>query len=139
MMRRETGIALLCALLAGCGADFSDLQHWIAHQRQAASAPALPPLTTSSALATVTYRGAEAPDPFDARRLDPEAATPASALEGPPATELRRLREPLESFPLESLRMVGSLVREGRMHALVQAPGVLFSVRTGDRLGTNFG
>jgi type IV pilus assembly protein PilP len=52
---------------------------------------------------------------------------------------MNRRREPLESYPLETLRMVGTLFQGKRVHALVQADKTLHQVKVGNYLGQNFG
>lgn len=134
---RRAVAALSLALLAACGADTGELEAWMERERQAATAPALPPLEPP-ALSSAPEDGVPGVDPFDAHRLDPmvAASAPADAAAVP---DPGREREPLEAFPLESLRMVGSLAREGRTQALVQAPGALYTVQVGDRLGAQGG
>ena len=55
------------------------------------------------------------------------------------APDTRRSREPLESFPLENLRLVGSLRRQGRVVALVEADKVIYQVKVGSHLGPDMG
>ncbi len=51
-----------------------------------------------------------------------------------------RLKQPLEAFPLDSLRMVGTLGQNERMWAIVAAPdGSVFRVTLGNYIGQNFG
>jgi len=50
-----------------------------------------------------------------------------------------RPREPLEAFPLESIRMVGTLSRSRETFGLVRAGTNLFRVRKGNYMGQNFG
>lgn len=50
---------------------------------------------------------------------------------GPPS-------EPLEAYPLESLKYVGVMTRK-ISYALIQVDGALYQVRTGNYLGQNFG
>jgi type IV pilus assembly protein PilP len=46
----------------------------------------------------------------------------------------------LESFPLDSLKMVGTLGKNGQMEALIKDPqGVIHPVHDGNYLGQNFG
>ncbi len=53
---------------------------------------------------------------------------------------MERRKEPLEKFPLESLKMVGSLEQEEESYALIKAPdNSLHRVKTGGYLGQNFG
>ncbi|NML13453.1 pilus assembly protein PilP [Azohydromonas caseinilytica] len=136
-MIRRARIAVLAAGvagLAGCGAEPRDLRDWIAEQQQAAPLPAVPPLAPPPVFEPLRYQGDSAPDPFDPGRLTATAA-PSDAL----AAELQRPREPLEAFTLESLRMVGSLARDGHLHALVQAPDALYRVQLGDHVGPHAG
>lgn len=136
--RRPAVVLLLPVLLAGCDGDPRDLRDWIARERQAAVAPALPPWSVAEAPSPSPYRGHEAPDPFDPQRLAPAPvpAPPAvAASPAPGAAPLPSAGAPLEAYPLEALRMVGSLVREGRTLALVRAQGTLHTVQPGDRLG----
>ena len=49
-------------------------------------------------------------------------------------------RDPLEKYSLETLRMVGTVQKGGSMMALVRGPdGLVHQVRTGNRMGLNFG
>ena len=49
--------------------------------------------------------------------LKQEVRQPNSLLAG----ELNRRKEPLEAYPLDSMRMVGSVAREGRQFALLKS------------------
>jgi type IV pilus assembly protein PilP len=135
----HAGAALAAALLAGCGADTAELQAWMDRERQAASAPALPPLALPAPATSVPLVGELGQDPFDPQRLAPASAAASVPSGVETALDPGRPREPLEAFPLESLRMVGSLEREGHTLALVQAPGALFTVQVGERLGRQGG
>jgi len=54
--------------------------------------------------------------------------------------DLKRVREPLEKFPLDSLRMLGSLTLHGEMFGIiVDKEGMAHRVRIGDYMGQNFG
>ena len=53
--------------------------------------------------------------------------------------EINRRKEPLESYPLDTMSMVGSLTREGRRYALLRVDNLLYQVKAGDYLGQNFG
>jgi len=71
-------------------------------------------------------------DPFQPRK----ATNKSSSLQ--PNTS--RPRELLESFPLESLRYVGSMSKRKRKYALIKDPdGVIQQVKVGNYLGPNFG
>ena len=54
--------------------------------------------------------------------------------------DLNRRREPLEAFPLDNLKMVGSLQQGKTLFALVRTPDSnLFRVRLKNYMGQNFG
>ena len=54
--------------------------------------------------------------------------------------DLVRRKEPLESYPLESLVMVGTLEKDKTVYALVRTPDKdVYQVRAGNYLGQNFG
>ena len=55
------------------------------------------------------------------------------------ASEINRRREPLEAYPLDSMTMVGSVVRTGRPYALLKVDNLLYQVKPGDYLGQNYG
>jgi type IV pilus assembly protein PilP len=52
---------------------------------------------------------------------------------------LNRRKEPLEAYPLDSMSMVGSVVRNGRQFALLRVDNLLYQVKVGDYLGQNYG
>ena len=71
-------------------------------------------------------------DPFKARK----AANKSGALQ--PNTN--RPKEALESFPLESLKYVGSLSKNKSTYALIKTPdNTIQQVKTGNYVGPNFG
>jgi type IV pilus assembly protein PilP len=57
-----------------------------------------------------------------------------------PGPDRNRNREPLEEFPVDSLRMVGTIDFNGHTYALVKAPdSVIHRVTIGDHMGQNYG
>ena len=52
---------------------------------------------------------------------------------------MRRPREPLETFPLDSLHLIGNLRRGKDVVALIQADKLIYSVRIGAHLGQDLG
>jgi type IV pilus assembly protein PilP len=55
--------------------------------------------------------------------------------------ERERQREPLEAYPLESLKYVGIMTRteDKSSYGIIQADSSLYQVKTGNYLGQNFG
>lgn len=92
------------------------------------------PLPEMKVFPVVDYDQAGELTPFATTRIAPEVRP--EAVGGP---DLTRQREPLESYPLESISMVGVLQQDGRSEALVSVSGTLHSVRTGNYMGQNHG
>src|SRR5690606_11352149 len=81
-----------------------------------------------------TYEGFDLPDPFKPRKL-----TPPKEGAGGIAPDLNRRKEPLEAFPLEQLKMVGTITQAGETYAIVRADKTLYRVKKGNYMGQNFG
>lgn len=126
---RTFALALVCvAILGGCTRGKSDLENWIAEVK-ARPAPPLEGIPVMQQFETFEYSAQNLRDPFS----PPPAATASG--DGPRPDPDRR-REELESFPLDSLRMVGTL----GSRALVMAPDrVVHRVQVGNYLGQNEG
>ena len=94
----------------------------------------LEPLPQIKTYDPFAYNAFDLPDPFKPRKIEPtKGASPLSP-------DLTRRREPLESFPLESLAMVGTLEKNKAVYALVRTPEKdVYQVRAGNYLGQNFG
>ncbi len=136
------GIFLVPLFLAACGASSQDeLRQWMAEQRnQTKAAPE--PISEPKKFVPQLYSQGGAIDPFSIQRLaqsikhDSSRVADNAALLAP---ELARRKEALESFPLDSVAMVGSLVREGKPVALLRVDNLLYQVREGNYLGQNYG
>ena len=56
------------------------------------------------------------------------------------APDLNRRKEPLESYPLGSLVMVGLLIRDNDRYAMIKVPeGTINYVKVGNYMGANYG
>lgn len=141
--RRTLARAILCSVIAlavtGCGSDMSDLSQFV-DQAKAAERRPLPKLPEMKPHETFTYRDAGLRDPFEIISFN--QAQPGS--EQRSTSKLRpdeaRPKEPLEAFPLDSLRMVGVLEQQGSTWALVRATdGTIHRVRKGNYVGQNYG
>ncbi len=132
------GLALTGAMLAGCTSSTDELQQWMDEQRQQ-TRPTVKPLTPPKTFQPQPYEAQAVVDPFSTQKLTValrrEASQPSSLL----AAEMKRRREPLEAFPLDSMSMVGSVSRDGRPYALLRVDNLLYQARVGDYMGQNFG
>jgi type IV pilus assembly protein PilP len=120
-------------LLGGCGNDNQDLRAWMAEQGKGVRGR-LDPLPQLKPYEPFAYNAFDLPDPFKPRKIQPIKGD--SKL----APDLNRRREPLESYPLEALAMVGTLARNKQMYALVKTPEKdIYQVKSGNYLGQNYG
>lgn len=126
------------ALLAACGANLDELHTWMDQQRREAK-PNVKPIDPPKKFDPEPYQVAELTEPFSTQKLSvalrQEVRQPSSLL----ASEMNRRKEPLEAFPLDSMTMVGNLVREGRQFALLKVDNLLYQVKVGEYLGQNYG
>lgn len=135
---RPTPWLLALALLAGCSADHDELREWMEQQRREAK-PSVKALQAPKKFDPQPYTAAQAVEPFSTQKLSvalkQEARQPNSLL----AAELNRRKEPLESYPLDSMSMVGSVNKLGQPFALLRVDNLLYQVKVGDHLGQNYG
>lgn len=129
-------VALFAFLLVtGCSGDeHSGVKQWMAESSRdlRGRVPALPTIKT---FPVVSYEAGSLIDPFRPSKLEAPKSGSGSGLQ----PDLNRRREPLEAFPLESLRMVGILNMKGRPVAIVNADRTLYQVGVGNYMGQNFG
>ncbi len=135
-------VAWMGLVLSGCGgADGEDLQRWMADQRSQ-TRPKVAPIPEPKVFKPESYALAGSVEPFSKEKLtqalkrDSSQAAANGALVAP---ELARRKEALEAFPLDSMALVGSMVRAGQPVALVKVNNLLYQVRPGDYLGQNYG
>lgn len=126
-------LLLSCLLLLGaCSSEEEDIQAWMAEQEKGMKG-AVKPLPEIKPYEPVEYGAAALVDPFRASRLDVDKRG------GGVRPDTDRRKEPLEAFPLESLRMVGVLTQGKVVHALVRADKALYQVKVGNYMGQNYG
>jgi type IV pilus assembly protein PilP len=125
-------------MLAACSADHDELRAWMEQQRREAK-PNVKPLQPPKKFDPQPYLSAQSVEPFSTQKLSvalkQEAKQPNSLL----AAEMNRRKEPLESYPLDSMAMVGSVSKEGQLFALLRVDTLLYQVKVGDYLGQNYG
>jgi len=136
MMRAAFISIASLALLAACGGQsHQDLRDWMAEQGKGVRGQ-LDPLPQIKPYEPFAYNDFDLPDPFKPRKIEPVKGENTSKL----APDLNRRREPLESYPIESLSMVGTLQKGKALYALIKTPERdIYQVRQGNHLGQNFG
>jgi type IV pilus assembly protein PilP len=134
--------ALLCALLpsllAACGdGGIQEVRQWMEETRRQTRV-VVPKLAEPKKFTPFTYAGKNSPDPYSPAKFVNAMATPAAS-GNRFQPNMDRRREPLETFPLDNLKMVGTLRKQGASFALVQAEHTVFQAKVGNYIGQNFG
>lgn len=134
---RAAIIVFLGLLLAGCGGEeFSDLKTELKDKTKDLRGR-IAPLPVVKPYEPVPYTAFDLKDPFSSSKIE-LAIKPSGGGSGL-KPDLNRPKEPLESYPLESLRMVGVIHQKEAYFGLVKADAGLFRVKTGNYMGQNFG
>lgn len=128
------GVLVMLSGLAACSGQ-DDLQQWVAQEKAKKGAP-LPPLPVLKTFESFVYQDQDKRDPFS-----PGPTEAATALNNSgPHPDQNRVREALESYPLDSLKMVGTIGGKSGMEALIKDPqGVIHPVHVGNYMGQNYG
>lgn len=131
-------VALVPAvLLAGCSRDMRDLEDWVAEMNRRPAAR-IDPLPQVQPYETFTYVADGRRSPFV--RDSAIARQVANAATGGLQPDFERPREFLEEFPLDTLRMVGTINLQNQMYGLVlSSDGSVHRVRSGEYMGQNHG
>lgn len=137
---RYSAIALTGLLLTGCGGDMQDLEAYVAEVKSRIP-PGINPLPEIKPYETFEYQAENLRDPFDPSELARGLAlTGGQTADSSVSLDPNRASEFLESFPLDFLRMVGTLAQKGQLWALIRTPdSTIERVSKGSYLGQNNG
>jgi type IV pilus assembly protein PilP len=140
MMPLRWAIPLLAAgLLAGCGdGNIVEVNAWM-EQTRASTRVQVKPISAPKTFVPFAYGAQEQVDPFDPNKLLGELARAAESSASQYKPDTQRRKEHLESFPLDTFSMVGSMNKGGVTYALLQVDRAVFQVTRGMRLGQNYG
>lgn len=125
-------LTMVLLLLTACGKD-DHLQEIQQYVEAVKGRPPLPiePIPPIQTIAKFTYPNSIQRNPF---------APIINKVVSGQRPDDHRPKEPLEVFPLDSLRMVGTLYRDNQLWAIVTAPNdMVYRVKSGNYLGQNYG
>jgi type IV pilus assembly protein PilP len=130
----------LSVLLAGCGdSGFSDLQKYIADVK-AKPKGTIEALPEVKPVEPFVFKPEGLRDPFKAISESEEAEDTNVAVGDGIKPDTSRRKEELEAFPLDSLRMVGTVVMKANLWGLVKASDkTIYRVQVGNYMGKNYG
>ena len=137
-MKRCLLPACAILLLSACEEQASsELRAWMEQARRDLK-PQVQALPLAETFQSFKYEAGDRLEPFDLKKL---AAGYAGALlaGGGLQPDREHAREPLENYPLESLKMVGSLQRSAQALGLIEVDKVIYQVKPGSHLGQNYG
>ena len=126
------------ASLAGCSDNGVELQQWMQETKQQTKV-SIPKLSEPKKFIPFLYDSKRVIDPYNPNKLLVALARAQGNANSILKPDMDRRREPLESYPLDSLKMVGTLEKPGIVYALVQAEKSLFQAKVGSYIGQNFG
>jgi type IV pilus assembly protein PilP len=138
---RLTTILVFCGFLSACNQGLADLKQFV---QQTISQPpgTIEPIPEFQTYQNVEYTSHDLRDPFklvDFRRPD-ENQDAINTITNGPKPNINRVREPLEEFPLDSLRLKGSVTQNRVKWGLVFAPdNTVHRVIKGQYMGQNHG
>jgi type IV pilus assembly protein PilP len=133
---RWLATAIAAAGLSACGGANDDLRAYIddVKARPGGRIEPLPPVEPAP---TFVYEPGQRRSPFLPDEPQRRRSNDPNAVEGP---DRNRPREFLEQFPLDTLRMVGTLADRRASFGLVQATdGLVHRVTVGNHMGQNYG
>jgi type IV pilus assembly protein PilP len=131
----------VAALAAGCApSNETELRQWMAEVRQQVR-PVTQPVAPPKEFTPYGYESGSLIDPFDPQKVvaavvrQQQVRATASTLR----PDLERRREALEAYPLDQIKMVGTMRQHNVNVALLQSAGATHMVRVGNYVGQNFG
>lgn len=135
-MTYRSFFALLFTLLTACGSNQTDeTKAWMEQTKQTVRS-GVPPIPEPKKFDPFVYSLQSEVDPFNSLKLTRVLDAKGSKRNAP---NTDRRREPLEAFPLDQLKMVGT-IRNGKLtYALIEADKSLYQIKVGNYIGQNFG
>lgn len=135
-LTRSFAAVIAAVSLSACGGANDDLRAYI-DEVKARPGGRIEPLPQVEPAPTFVYEAGTRRSPFVPDTPQRRVTGGPDAIEGP---DPNRPREFLEQFPLDTLRMVGTLADRRASFGLVQtADGLVHRVAIGNHLGQNYG
>jgi len=138
---RHLLLVMTAAAITGCApSNETELRQWMAEVRQQVR-PVSQPVPEPKEFTPYSYESRMLVDPFDAQKVvmavarQQQVRATASSIR----PDLERRRETLEGFPLDQIKMVGTMRQKSVNVALLESGGATHMVRVGNYVGQNFG
>lgn len=141
LIKRASAAALVLVAVSACNQSMSDLQQFV-NQTKAKPPGRVEPIPPFIPYQNFEYASQNLRDPFklvDFRRPETTEDIVSETASGP-RPDIDRVREPLEDFPLDTLRFKGTVTKDDTKWGLIFAPdNTVHRVLEGNYLGQNHG
>ncbi len=135
---RLASIVALLSTLSACGdSGIQDVKTWM-DDVKSHTKMMIPKLSAPKKFTPFAYAENNEVDPFNANKLLVAFAKLQGSGNGL-KPNLDRRREVLENYPLDAIKMVGTLQKTGTNTALLQIDKTVFQAKVGNYVGQNFG
>lgn len=131
-------LVVVLGLSACSDSSVQEVKDWM-KQTQNETKPRVTPLSEPKKFTPYDYSGKGEVDPFNPSKLLVVLAKLQAKNNTGPKPDPDRRKEVLESFPLDTIKMVGTLQKPGLVYGLVQVDKTVFQVKVGNYLGQNDG
>lgn len=135
---RISSTAILLTQLFACSAPHDELRTWMDQEREQ-QRPAVQAIEPPQQFVPTSYEHFDDVDPFNEQKITSVLSRTSAQMSPLLANEMNRRKEPLESFPIDSLKVVGSFKRGGIQYGLIKVDDLLYKVKVGDHVGQNYG
>jgi type IV pilus assembly protein PilP len=127
------------SFLTGCGdGGVQEVKQWMEEVRSQ-TPMSVQKLPEPKTFTPFTYSGKNEPDPYSPAKLSAALAKLQANSSSSIKPDLNRRKDTLESYPLDTIKMVGTLEKPGLSYALLQVEKVVFQAKVGNYVGQNFG
>lgn len=136
---RTLAAAAILSTLSGCGdGGVQELRQWMDGVRRQTPVT-VQKIQEPKKFTPFVYGGKDQPDPYSPAKLSVALAKMQANSNSGLKPDFDRRKEPLENYPLDTIRMVGTLQKPGLNYALLQVDKSVFQAKVGNYIGENFG
>ena len=129
--------AMPALLLLGCSQE-AEVKEWMERTKQDTRV-VIPKIAEPKTYTPFKYEHKDSVDPFNSVKLSAALAKMRAQSGKGIRPDLERRREPLEQYPLDTIKMVGLLQKPGMTYAILQMDKLIFQAKVGNYIGQNFG
>lgn len=138
-LRKIPVLALPALILSACGDNgLSEVKGWMESVRKETHV-AIPKVSEPKVYVPAPYTGKSETDPFNPSKLLVVLARIKAESNNGLRPDMERRREALEAFPLDAMKMVGTIEKDNIKQVLLQVDKTIYQAKLGNYVGQNFG